>query len=344
MAAEQLGNLGATTVGIGGSPAVGGYVAGSLVLNVVSTAGSPPFSTSAPFRVVIQDQVSGLVKALLKVTAINSSTQFAVAAESYNAVSIDNDAAQGDNVYQVQSGGALDAIRADAGRIVSGALPSDGRKGDQLNPTDDVVLWTHNGSSFQPFGPMFSLTAPSDTGYAWRNQNPSGSTDTVVVSPGNILQQKIGGDAGGNVTGRDKAIINATFTYTIAMMAQYIFVNFAQWGIYVTDGTKLIVFGYQAFSGAVRLLASKFDSVTAFNADYKDLTLQNLFGPLIWLQIQETVSNRVLRISVDGKNWMDFDSQTNTNFLTTTRYGFFLRNGISASSQISIVSISETHP
>lgn len=344
MAAEQLANLGATTVGIGGSPAVGGYTAGSGVLNVVSTSGSPPFSASAPFRVVIQDQSTGLVKALLKVTAINSSTQFAAVAESYDGVSIDNDAAQGDNVYQVQTGGSLDAIRADAGRVISGALPSDGRKGDQMNPTDDVVLWTHDGSAFKSFGPMFPLKAPSDTGYSWRNQNPSGSTDTVVVSPGNIMQQKIGGDAGGNVTGRDKAIINATFTYTVAMMAQYIFVNFAQWGLYVTDGTKLIVFGYQVFSSAVRLLASKFNSVSSFNADYTDLTLQNLFGPLIWLQIQETASNRILRISVDGINFMDFDSRGNTDFLTTTRYGFFLRNGISASSQISIVSISETHP
>ena len=49
MSYEQYGNLGATTVGLGG------YTAGSGSLLVISTTGSPAFSTTAPFRITIED-------------------------------------------------------------------------------------------------------------------------------------------------------------------------------------------------------------------------------------------------------------------------------------------------
>lgn len=76
-ATEQVANLTKTTV------AVGGYTAGSGVLNV-GTTGSP-FPSSGTFRVAILDPTEVTIKVTLKVTAINSSTQWAVTAEGTDA-------------------------------------------------------------------------------------------------------------------------------------------------------------------------------------------------------------------------------------------------------------------
>lgn len=76
--------------------AVGGYTAGSGVLNVVSTVGNPPFQGSMPFQVVLGNPVGPPgVLARLNVTGINSPTQFAVTAV------VDANVAAGIGVFQV---------------------------------------------------------------------------------------------------------------------------------------------------------------------------------------------------------------------------------------------------
>ncbi len=72
---EQLIDLAWTTV------AAGGYAAGSGVLNVPSTSvgsGALPFPITGVFSVSISDPTTRIVKTLLKVTAVNSPTQWAV--------------------------------------------------------------------------------------------------------------------------------------------------------------------------------------------------------------------------------------------------------------------------
>lgn len=83
---------------IGGHTTVlGGYVAGSLVLDVVSTAGDPaiPFVGVPPFNVVVGNPV-GTILAQLTVSAVNTPTQFAVAA-----FGVDNNAPGGTGVFQI---------------------------------------------------------------------------------------------------------------------------------------------------------------------------------------------------------------------------------------------------
>lgn len=106
---EQFANYPAAT-----TVAVGGYTAGSGVLNVASTAGS--FPGSGTFTVVIQDQTTGAAKVVLRVSAINSSTQFAVAAEGTDA-----NANAGDNVYAVLSAAAMAQFKTDCQQGTDGA-------------------------------------------------------------------------------------------------------------------------------------------------------------------------------------------------------------------------------
>src|SRR3990167_632975 len=88
--------------------ASGGYTAASGTLNVASTAS--PFSQTNQFHVSIIDQTNlNNVKAVLKVTAVNSATQWAVTADS----GVDNNALENDLVVLCLSEGAMDQVRAD---------------------------------------------------------------------------------------------------------------------------------------------------------------------------------------------------------------------------------------
>ncbi len=101
--AEQLVDLAYTTV------AAGGYTAGSGVLNVASTStgsGALPFPLTEVFSVSISDPTTRIVKTLLKVTAINSGTQFATA----SIAGLDVNALVGDLVEAVQDKRSLMAF------------------------------------------------------------------------------------------------------------------------------------------------------------------------------------------------------------------------------------------
>ncbi len=102
--AEQLGNFAYTTV-------TGGYTSGSGLLNVGSTStgsGIQPFPSSATFSVAISDHTTTppTPKTLLEVTAINSSTQFAV---TNNGITPDVNMNAGDIVQIVQDKRSLQA-------------------------------------------------------------------------------------------------------------------------------------------------------------------------------------------------------------------------------------------
>jgi hypothetical protein len=83
---EQFANNCSTTV------AAGGYSVGSGVLNVESTAA--PWPQIGDFRISVFNKSTKALKVILKVTAINGATQFAVTAEGTDAA-----AEEGDLVY-----------------------------------------------------------------------------------------------------------------------------------------------------------------------------------------------------------------------------------------------------
>jgi len=108
---EHYTDLFSTTVSNSGS----GYTAGSGSLHVASTTGL----TASCTVVVMTAALPSTVKALLHVTSVTSGTVLAVTSEG-----TDNNAVDGDFVYQVLSSRAIDAIKTDilASVPASGAL------------------------------------------------------------------------------------------------------------------------------------------------------------------------------------------------------------------------------
>lgn len=85
---------------------------------------------------------------------------------------------------------------------------------------------------------------------------------------------------------------------------------------------KLIVFGPLMSSGA-KLAAGKFDSPTAFNANYLESpTSDLLYGMPQWMRIRDDGTNRYFEYSYNGELWMQFHTPVGcTDFLTPDQAG-----------------------
>lgn len=108
--------------------ALAGYTAGSGVLDVAAT--TAPFSQTNQMHVVILDQVTNAVKAIGKLTAINSGTQFAFSA------SLDASAVSGDIVALALVTDAMNQIRAELCFVPSLGDPNAGTWSSLHSPSD----------------------------------------------------------------------------------------------------------------------------------------------------------------------------------------------------------------
>ncbi len=240
MSTELYTTLGATTV------LAGGYTAGSGILNVVASAGSPAFPTAGNFRVVIQDQTTNVVKAVLKVTAIASATRFTVAADGSG---IDANAAAGDFVFGVISAAAWDAIRSDQQQVgLAAGLPSvtGQTQGNTYRASDTGQNWIFNAgawlllptatpaASYQPFGITVPFALPNNALYSWVNQNQGALT--VPTTPGSIILQATPANGSDQVIARCRAYPTPPFILTMQILPISIGVaNFSLGGMVVAD-------------------------------------------------------------------------------------------------------------
>src|SRR5579885_2537534 len=193
----------ATTVG------TGGYTAGSGVLNVASTGS--PFPSAATFSVVITDASTGATKVLLRVSAVNSGTQWAVAAEGTDA-----NANHLDNVYAVLSASALDQIRADCNQFGTRAtLPSTtGQKtGNRYKCTDSPYEFIYDGTAWRPFIFGYRVDEPLSSNFSWLNQGGA----SIITSKGgiNLVAPPNSGDA---IRAQQQSTISTPYTCDMAIM------------------------------------------------------------------------------------------------------------------------------
>lgn len=161
MAEQVPGNFASTTV------ALGGYTSGSGVLNVASTAS--PFPATPTFSVVVYNQANDppTPRGVLRVSNVNSATQWAVAAEGS-----DFNAVQGDAVYAVISKVAMDALLAAGGAPAFSVITAG---------TNTAALLVGTGGSLgvSGSGTIVATSGDSATGFF-----PAGTVDTARLGSG----------------------------------------------------------------------------------------------------------------------------------------------------------------
>lgn len=173
-----------------------------------------------------------------------------------------------------------------------------------------------------------SLTPPS--GFSWMNQ----STATVTTANGgeNVLSA-VGANAN-NVNFRYVAYPTPSFTRTLACRISLFGVGGhgsvnCNAGIALSDGTKMLIFGFYGIgsSGQVTLIYNSGPSVTNINANV--FSAINYWIPgegLVWLRMDDgvtTSAKRTFFISFDGETFIQIYQESNTQFLTPTRIGYY---------------------
>lgn len=289
MAVERFANLAGTLLN-------GAYTSGSGVLNVDSTAA--PFPQTGNFRVAVADPTTFVVKVILKVTAINSGTQFAVTAEGADANGADNDLCK-----LVLTNDGLASMFADAlqyGAYASLPATTNQRAGNRYLCTDSPYEFVFNGSVWVPFIPgIGQVTQPPSSGWSWVNQGGA----SVVTTTGGIQLLAPAG-AGDNHRVYVRTPANSTFVASLLFTPEIFTENSVFVGLYFREsGTgKLSGIGVTNSGGSLGVRANRWASPTT-----SGVAISSLIFPIAryrrfaLVQMELTSTDVIYRVAYDDR-------------------------------------------
>lgn len=188
--------------------------------------------------------------------------------------------------------------------------------------TDGYTISRDDGTAWDPYGPCFPFTTPTDPG-TWVNQGSS----TIATTKDALVLTGAATGSGANLVCR---VQSATAPWTLTVFARGLLFGksasggFNGFGVCArsSSGAQIHAFGiFAQASGLLLLRSTKYTSATAFSADYTSNTFS---GDLNWLRIADDNTNRICSVSPDGQNWITVHSVTRTDFVTADQCGLFL--------------------
>jgi len=202
--------------------------------------------------------------------------------------------------------------------------PGSPASGDLDLYSDAPYVARYSGSAWIPFGPVWPLTLPSDSGFSWDNQGGA----TLSTANG-MLVVTVPAAAGDNLRVRYKTAPSTPYTITALFIGTPRPVNFNAFGLVFRQGSdgKIVTFGVCGNTGNITgysLSAFKYNSATSFNAVYISSTGYGFpFGGSIWLRVTDNGTNRICSVSYDGFTFEQIQSISRTDFLTADQIGFY---------------------
>lgn len=311
MASQKYTSLAASTLG-------SGYTAGATSI-ALATGGGALFPSAGDFVIAIGSPTVFLLKCTARAT--DTLTVEAAAVDGTTAVNASTGAA----VTLVISASVLDGIRSSMGGLGTRAnLPAttEAHAGDRYRTTNGLYEYVYNGSAWVAFALGFPVTEPDSSLFAWRNQ---GGAAVSATRGGAALT--VPASASDNHRIREIAVPTAPYILTAAMIPHFKSSNFAFAGLYLVESGsgKLITLGVASDNGLTNgtraIQCTKWTNVTTFSAHYQS-QLWNLSAALVWLQIEDNNTNRIVRYSMDGFNWIQLHSVSRTDFITPDKIGF----------------------
>ncbi len=308
MAIERYANLCSTNL-------TASYTAGDGSVTVTSTAS--PWPASPQFHIFVADQSTGVVKVILKVTAVTDGTHWAVTAEGSDA-----NASSGDVIKLSLTAGAMDQIRADNVALSTFAGKNAARLAGLVQLYSDAPnLARDNGSTFDSFGPLSAFTDPTLVSFAWRNQGSA--TETQRGQSLYLLAPTLSGNS---IKGREIAQPSRPYTITIAFVPHLFQVNFNTCGLYFCDNAtgklvSLILIGTN--NGIPAFQINYYTDVNNFSSNPVSATGISASGPT-WFQVTDNGTNFIFKWSVNGFDFHQLSSLSRTAFLASPSHvGYF---------------------
>ena len=221
-------------------------------------------------------------------------------------------------------------------------------------PNDATKYLDGTGAFSAPFGSGSSgfpylFVAPPSSGWSWQNQNVAGCTNTVDTSNNQIILTSDG--VGDGLAAYVRNTVAATFTITAVFTHAHGGLNdgshYSESGLIVTDGTKSIIFGPIVYNGSLYLAGYKWTNSTTPSAAVSGFANPGMVLPwttgFLFIRIVETASARKYYISDNFRTWTLVSSTSNTDFLTTSKYGMHIR-ALSVNASGTMYSFAESNP
>lgn len=187
-------------------------------------------------------------------------------------------------------------------------------------PSNSFYLERDTGAAWAPWGPIFRLTQPVSGDFSWVNQ---GGASVSTTNGGIFLSAPA--SASDSLRCRVKSAPATPYTITALMLPLLYSENYHHCGLLFREsGTGELATMHFAvgLDAALKIQVTKWDSPTAWNADYVGQVAWPKNGPL-WLRIADDGANRISSISADGQNFLTIHSVGRTDFLTADQVGFF---------------------
>jgi hypothetical protein len=275
--------------------------------------------TGGDFRILIDSEI-------MKVTGV-SGLNFTVTrgAEGTVPTSHADDAL----VRHILTVGALDAHDQNDLAVYDASVnkPAAGVPGRIFLPTDAVYFERDNGSAWEKFGPLWSLTPPQVSDFpTWVNQGSA----TAVDNKGAIFMQTLGTISATNVRAIVKNYPAPPFIVEMAFIpyvfrGDYYYSTVGGLCIYDNVSAKLQTYGlYEAYP---YLRGYNYTSPTAAASlitGWPSGNYPSQHVNLIWLKYEDDNTNRKISVSIDGYSWSQLVSLSRTDYLTPTHIGLFL--------------------
>lgn len=199
--------------------------------------------------------------------------------------------------------------------------------GRLLFPSDGMFLYRDTGSELAPWGPIYPFTAPVSGDYSWVNQG-SGSVSTTY---GGIFFKVPTITPGASTYSLRLRVKSKTGSYKVTMAFLPNFSGpLARGGFCWRESStgKLVTFGAECRDTpqGVVLSSYKWTTEVLYNSAYLAQGEGCFNYSPVWLQAEVDGSNRYMRSSADGRNWITLHTVGNTDFMTANQVGFWLDN------------------
>lgn len=212
------------------------------------------------------------------------------------------------------------------------ARPAAAINGRLYMPNDGQTIDRDTGAAWEPWGPIYPLTKPDDTGFAWLNQGTSTLTDDknglflLGAGSGNAL----------NMAGRVKTAPATPYTVTALLQLGAIRKNGHQAGLWFrqagagTGQNRIYAFfmaptiidvsdpGWGLFIGELSSPTGAFGSFLLSNC-----AIDPALG---WMRMTDNGTNLLFYVSSDGFNWTLVGTISRTSYMLQgpDQYGFFV--------------------
>lgn len=270
----------------------------------IAVANNASFPATGNFRIRIDSE-------LMIVTAVSGTTWTVTrGAEGTLAATHLN----GSAINSFFTAGALDAIRADINQIGPVAsLPTVAKTGDQFKPTDSLLTYHYNGSSWDAFYNGTYVTPP--TSGTWSDLSQLGS-NTLSYSRGYM---EVLPTANNNFGFMLATMPSAPYTVTVMFVYCAMPENYSGVGIRLVEtGTGKGIdmqLQYGAAPTSPMLVVEKVNSGGSWNSFYKNVGNYSFWNP-VFFRLQDTGTNYSWNISTDGLNFAQFGAWSRTDWVS----------------------------